>query len=124
MDAELTALAAEFDHASRNVPAETRKVVSKGALNVKNEAKQNVRKSAPIHSSRAEQFINYDVEVDGDTVEAEIGYDKSFRPARLGNLLEFGSPTSAPHRDIGRALDDEEPRFVAAMADIAEGLMK
>jgi hypothetical protein len=31
----------------------------------------------------------------------------------LGNLLEFGGggDHSPPHRDLGRALDAEEPRF-------------
>jgi hypothetical protein len=57
-------------------------------------------------------------------VQAEIGYDKDKRGGALGNLLEYGSAaTNPPHRDIGRALDAEEPRFIAAIEAIGVRLL-
>jgi hypothetical protein len=58
-------------------------------------------------------------------VDAEIGYDKNTKPGRLGNLLEYGGggDHSPPHRDLGRALDAEEPRFTEALAALVEKLL-
>lgn len=105
----------------------TRAVVQKGALNVKNEAKANVQKSAPVHNARAHYAITYDTKIGATTVDAEIGYDKDHptagRSAKLGNLLEYGSRNNPPHRDLGRALDAEEPRFEQALAAMAMRLL-
>jgi hypothetical protein len=51
---------------------------------------------------------------------AIIGPDKGGPQGALGNLLEYGSVKNPPHRDGGRALDVEEPRFEAQLALIAE----
>lgn len=102
---------------------ETRAIVQKGALNVKKDWKANVLKSAPIHNAGAAQFINFDTKIGATTIEAEIGYDKTFRPAKLGNILEYGSEKNPPHRDGGRALDAEEPRFEQALGIMAAKLL-
>lgn len=102
---------------------QTRGVVQKGALNVKKDWKANVLKSAPIHNAGAAQFITYETKIGATTIEAEIGYDKTFRPARLGNILEYGSEKNPPHRDGGRALDAEEPRFEQALGIMAAKLL-
>lgn len=102
---------------------EARAIVQKGALNVKKDWKANVLKSAPIHNAGAAQFINFDTKIGATTIEAEIGYDKTFRPAKLGNILEYGSEHNPPHRDGGRALDAEEPRFEQALGIMAAKLL-
>lgn len=102
---------------------ETRKVVQKGALNVKNEAKANVEKSAPVHNAHAANAITYDTGVGSTSIDAVIGYDKDKRGGSLGNLLEYGKPEQAGHRDLGRALDNEEPRFEQALTLMAKGLL-
>lgn len=103
----------------------TRAIVQKGALNVKNQAKVNVQKTAPIRHAHAHTAINYDTTIKATTIEAEIGYDKDKRPGRLGNLLEFGGrgDHSPPHRDLALALEAEEPRFEAAVSALAEKLL-
>lgn len=98
-------------------------VVAKGALNVKTEAKANVLKSAPVHNGGAHNTITYDApHLVGTRIESEIGYDRGAgRAAALGNLLEYGGggDRSPAHRDLGRALDAEEPRFEQAIATMA-----
>jgi hypothetical protein len=117
----LNDLASDLGEASRSAGEQVRKVVKKGAQNVKEDAKRNVLISAPIHNAHAAEGINYDVAEDG--MSAEIGYDKRRRGARLGNVLEYGSRNNAPHRDLGRALDVEEPRFEQAVSDAAKKLL-
>jgi hypothetical protein len=108
---------------------EAAKVVRKGSLNVKNEARRNVRATAPVHHAHAAETITYDVDTADLTITGVIGYDKEIGasagkkgPGAIGNLLEFGGggDHSPPHRDLARALESEEPRFVQALADAAE----
>lgn len=106
-------LAADMLRAAAGAAVGARAVVAKGALNVKKGAQENVAKSAPVHNAHAGSAISYDLDTSG--LGAEIGYDKDKRGGALGNLLEYGSRKNAPHRDLGRALDDEEKRFEAAM---------
>lgn len=105
--------------------AETARVVAKGALNVKNQAKANVQKSAPVHNAYAQGAITYDTpKLGAGTIRSEIGYDKDKRGGALGNLLEYGSRKNGAHRDLGRALDDEEPRFGDSLLAAMTGLLK
>jgi hypothetical protein len=118
-------LAAAMLAAAAGAVAGTRAVVQKGALNVKNEGRANALASAPRHNARAPYAITYDTKVGKASVEGEIGYDKNKPGGALGNLLEFGGggDHSPPHRDLGRALDAEQPRFEKALADMAEKLL-
>lgn len=118
-------LAAALLRAAAQASVEARGVIQRGALNIKNEAKRNVAASAPSHNANAAGAITYDTHAGGGTLTpgAEIGYDKDRRPGRLGNLLEYGSRNNPPHRDLGRALDSEEPRFIEALSAITERLL-
>lgn len=116
-------LAAALLKAAAAAVGETRAVVQKGALNVKNEARVNVLRSAPTNNAYAHNAITYDTEIGKTTVGAEIGYDKNRRGGALGNILEYGSVNNPPHRDLGRALDAEEPRFEKALGDAVERLL-
>jgi hypothetical protein len=131
--AEYTAaqFARALERAINKTPKATVAVVRKGANNVKRDARVNVQQTAAIHNAHAQNFINWDVEAQGAEVVAEIGYDRDAgkRPGRrtgpggLGNILEFGSANSSPHHDLANALEIEEPRFTAALGDLAEGLI-
>jgi hypothetical protein len=112
--------------AAADAVKETEQVVSKGSLNIKNDARRNVQMTAPVHNAHAQYDINYDIDVHGATVTGDIGYDSGpGKAGNLGNLLEFGGggDHSPPHRDLGRALDDEEPRFEQALADMTDRLL-
>lgn len=118
--------AALLMRAAAKAPREAVDVVRRGAANVKRDARRNVQQTAPVHNAHAYLDINFDVEVHGVTVEAEIGYDQGpGKAGNLGNLLEYGGggDHSPPHRDLGRALDVEAPRFIEAIGDMGERLL-
>lgn len=110
-------LAATFDEAVRELPAETRKVVARGAYNIKRDAQRAV--TGHPHLPHYPQAITYGTEQAGDTVTAEIGPDKTKRQGPLGNVLEYGSPSRAPIPHLGPALQAEQPRFEKALEEAA-----
>lgn len=115
---ETEALAADLAAAPARVAVGIAPVVSKGALNIKQGWRANA--SGNAHAPYYPASITYDLHVQADSVSAEIGPDKNLRQGALGNLLEFGSSKNPPHNDGGRALADEEPRFIEACATVAE----
>ena len=118
MYAEFEALAAELAGAPERLAALVPPVVSKGALNIKNDWRANA--SGNAHAPHYPASITYDMDVRADAVEAEIGPDKDKKQGALGNILEFGTSKNPPHNDGGRALAVEEPRFIAACEAVAE----
>jgi hypothetical protein len=116
---ELDAIGAAVLASLTTVKVEGRAVVSKGALNIKNDWRANAIGSAGAHARLYPNSISYDIEPAGTVVEAAIGPDKGKPQGPLGNLLEFGSAHNAPHNDGGQALDAEEPRFEAAVEAMA-----
>lgn len=108
--------------ASDRAVEEFRKVVSKGALNIKNDVKE--RWSGLAHAPAIPHAISYDTKTTGTTVSAEIGPDKAKRQGALGNFLEYGSVNNAPIPALGPALDAEEPRFAKALEDVAASLLE
>lgn len=116
----------DLDRAGERALKETRGVVSKGALNVKNEWRDNARQTAPRHAPHYPDSITYDLETNREhmAVEAEIGPDKNKTQGALGNLLEYGSRNNPPHNDGGRAMQNEEPRFENAMGDVGERVLQ
>lgn len=105
----------------QRAPAITRKqgraVVSKGSLNIKNEARQNAPGDG--HAKHYPASINYDITETADEIMGEIGPAEGRRQWGLGNLLEYGSSHNPPHPHIEPALDHEEPRFLRALDDLA-----
>lgn len=118
-------LAAALLASGAKAVVETRAIVAKGALNVKNEARNNALTTAPTRHARAPYAITYDTKIQPTTVEAEIGYDKNKPGGALGNLLEFGGGKdhSPPHRDLARALESEEPSFLNQLSLMAGRLL-
>ena len=126
MDTPAT-FAVELLESAAKAVAATRVIVQVGAQHIKTEARNNVLQSAPTHNAHAAYAITYDTGIlrKATTIDAEIGYDKSKPGGALGNLLEYGGggDHSPPHRDLGRALDVEEPKFVDALEKMAKGLL-
>lgn len=97
-----------------------RAVVSRGALNVKNDARKNAPRGP--HTPHYPASINYDVTSGHSStaeIVAEIGPAEGRRQWGLGNLLEYGSSHNPPHPHLEPALDREEPRFIAAATALA-----
>lgn len=114
-------------HLARVVPQarrDTRRVMMRGALNIKRDWRKNARQTAPKHARLYPKSINFDLLTFGpDQLLAEIGPDKGGPQGALGNLLEYGSVKNPPHNDGGRALAAELPRFEAEIDAItARGL--
>lgn len=122
---DVTALARLGDDLARaaaEVQAGARGVVSKGALNIKNDWRQNAVASARSHGRLYPYTINYELTPTPLGTSVVIGPDNprlNRIQASYGTVLEFGSVHNPPHNDGGRALDAEEPRFVAAAETLA-----
>ncbi|MFB7671677.1 hypothetical protein ACFC26_09690 [Kitasatospora purpeofusca] len=120
----LEALAAELARAGPEAEQRGRQVVSRGALNIKRDWQQNARASSGRYAPHYPGTIGYDlVSVPGGGSGAVIGPDKGGTQGPLGAILEYGSAHSPPHNDGGRSLLAEEPRFLAAVEAIVEGLL-
>lgn len=114
-------------HLARAIPRarrDARAVTMRGAVNIKRDWRANARASSGRHAPMYPNSVSFDVNNYGpDIIMAIIGPDKGAPQGALGNLLEYGSVKNPPHRDGGRALDVEAPRFEAQMAIIvARGL--
>lgn len=125
MGAELHGLVevlGDLHQAKADALPEVKKVVSKGALNIKNDIRDAWR--GIRHAPALPRAVTYDVTEHGYSVSAEIGPDKAKRQGALGNLIEFGSVNNAPHPAVYPALDREETRFYSALEDLAEKLLE
>jgi len=97
---------------------EFRKVVKKGALNVKNGMQRDAQNSG--HYKHFSRSISFDMT---EEFAAEIGPDKERVQGALGNILYFGTSKNAPVLDINGPLHREEPRLADAIADVAEDIL-
>lgn len=121
---ELADLAADLRNAGDDVLDEGRKIVQKGALNVKTEARQLI--SGRAHLPHYPSSITYDTAIDhgGGSITAHIGPDKDKSQGPLGTILENGSIHNAPIPHLNPALDNEEPRFERAAGELGERLLR
>jgi hypothetical protein len=117
----LGVLIADLDDATAQALPEVRKVVQRGALQIKTNWAR--RWSGHPHYPSLGAAVSYDSDQTPAAVEAEIGPDKERRQGALGNLIEYGSVNSAPNPGGLPALAAEEPRFAAALEDLAERLV-
>lgn len=97
------------------------RVLSKGALNIKQDAIRRI--SGHAHSPAYPRAIGYDIYHLPGSARARIGPDKQARQGALGNILEFGTANNAPIPHLAPALDAEGPRFENALADVAAQLL-
>jgi hypothetical protein len=115
---ELRALIADLREAPQLVRREARAVISKGALNIKDQMRDEVAKSRHF---RFAHTVSYDLKVAGDTIEAEIGPETG----GVGSLAGFayfggvnGGGGTVP--DPQGALDAEAPNVEKYLAELAE----
>lgn len=113
----LAMLVADLKREAEIAPAESRKVVQKGCLNIKNDWRK--RWTGFPHAPRLPYAISYDTTMTGERVEGEVGPDKDKRQGSLGNLFEYGSVNNAPIPGGAPALQAEQPKFERAMEALA-----
>lgn len=119
MSDDLARLAADLASAPDRVMREVKQVVSKGALNVKQQLIGEAQGSRSFRSIG--RSIGYDLNTTADSVEGEIGPDKS-RNSSAGLLMAYygqsrGGGGTLP--DPLLALQAEEPGFIAALENVA-----
>lgn len=118
---ELREFAAVLDAKAQATARQVRQVVSKGAVNIKNQMQVE---AAGSRWFRIASTISYDMrEVEafgGGVIEAEIGPNRRFRAARLANIAYFGGANGGGGTipDPRGALDAEAPRFEKALSDL------
>lgn len=114
----LIALTKDLERDAAIAPLAAAAVVEKAAVNIKKDARQRVQ-GIP-HAPAYPLSIGYDpVRVGRTAAQTEVGPDKSRRQGALGNILEYGTRKNAPIPHLGPAAELEEPRFAAAMEDLA-----
>lgn len=116
--AEVAEVADMLVHAAGVAPAEARKVVAKGALNIKNDARR--RLAGHPHLRRLPAAITYDSHETPTGGWAEIGPDHDRPQGALGNIPEYGTRKNAPLPYMRPSGEAELPRFERAMGDLAE----
>jgi hypothetical protein len=103
-----------------NADDELRRVVNKGAFNVK--AAWKAAWTGIGHLPHIASSISYDVTGGGGTWKAEIGPDKQRSQGPLGTIIENANGAARNHatHSGNRAGRAEEPRFERAVAEVAE----
>lgn len=117
-------LARDLRKASAHVGRELVPVVKKGAGNVKDGMRNDMRKSR--HFKQVAHSISYDVERTPVSVEAEIGPETGGRVVGdLAHIAYFGGINGGGNtvRDPEWHARDEAPRFEKAIADVVDGLL-
>jgi hypothetical protein len=119
---DFSQLDAFADVLARAVPAilpKVRPVVSKGALNIKNQLRAEAERSP--HFKGLAWTVSYDITDGPDGVEAEIGPEKK-AAGNLGNIAYFGGAHGggASLPDPEGALEAETDRFMAALEMVVD----
>lgn len=118
----VNALAQDLAGVGARIRPTMKATVTKGALNIKNAAKQAILdQTRHAYVKQYPYSITYDIKATGDTVSAEIGPDKDKPQGALGNLLEYGTPNNGgPYPHLNPALDAEEENTVTWLTKAAE----
>ena len=119
---QVDALAANLSGIGARLRPVLRATISKGALNIKNDAKARIlAQSRHLYVKQYPNSITYDLKALGTTVSAEIGPDKNKPQGDLGNILEFGAPGhNAPMPHLIPAFSAEIPNTEVWLAKAAE----
>lgn len=126
---ELMELAADIDSASTALPKYLAKALGVTSKKVKESAQDRVR--GRKHFKQAASAIDYELDGYSGTssgMSSEIGYNKGQPAGNLGNLVEFGAPSSgnslAPGGELQAALTENEGDFVRGVEAAAADAMR
>lgn len=115
--AEVEAYADMLIDSTGVAPAEARKVVAKGALNIKTDARK--RRSGSKHFPKLDRAIDYDTQDTPGGGWAEIGPNHDKPQGNLGHIPEDGALRTAPEPYMRPAAETELPKFEKAMEALA-----
>lgn len=119
---EVKTLAADMRAVDGRLARHLIPTVSKGALNIKNEIRDNLRASGNAGFRYVASTVSYDLTTSESEISAEIGPTK---PAgALANVAFFGtSRGGGTVQEPAHALANEAADFGRALADIAKELI-
>lgn len=120
---QLEALAADLGKVPASVAKDAQRVVSRGALNIKNDWRERATKSAGAHGRHYPLSIGYELRAGLGGPSAEVGPDASKPQGSMGRGFEFGSINQPPHMDFLAATEAEAPRFEKALADVLGNIL-
>lgn len=98
-------------------PAEARKIVARGAFNIKKDARQ--RREGSQYFPALKNAITYDSHVTPAGGWAEIGPDIDKPQGNMGHIPEYGALRTPAEPYMRPAAEAELPRFIEAMEDLA-----
>jgi glycine cleavage system pyridoxal-binding protein P len=114
---ELRQFGADLREAAALAAAEARRAVTKAGVNIKRDARANLRAQGVTLNSSLSWLpvaVSYDIESPGDGVtDVVVGPDQAI--SGLGVGVEFGSSHHAPMPFLHPAFDAEVPRFNEAV---------
>ncbi len=117
----------DLERVQSDGPPKFRKVVAKGARNIKVEWKRRWLPrigGGAMNLPHIVRGIGYDTDETATTFSAEIGVSRTNSQAPLAHFPEYGSIKNAPNPGGLPSLLEEEPRFVRAVADAAVDLLE
>lgn len=118
---ELRTLATDLQRVPDKVQRGVRPVVSKGALNIKQQLAAEMGGST--HFGQIKRAISYDIKIDGGGVAAEIGPRKG-SPGSLANIAYFGGAGGGGTvPDPSGALLAESDKFESALSELLGGVL-
>lgn len=120
-DSDLRVLSRDLTGAAVKALPEVRKVIQRGALNIKRDMQEDA--GGHPHFPHFPSSITYDTKLTPGGIEAEIGPDKSRPQGALGNILYFGTSNNAPVLDIEVGIRAEEPRLDKHLSELSTRLL-
>ncbi len=114
---ELRDLSASLGRASSALIKEAHAVIAKGALNIKNETRENI--SDNDYWRGLKSTVNYEQV----GLWAKVGYDDRGQ-GELAGIYEFGSARRAPHPTLMPTARAEAPKFEKAMGAAAAKVLR
>jgi hypothetical protein len=114
---ELAKLAFDLDRAANVAPADSRAVVAKGALNIKNDARR--RRTGSEYFPKLRAAITYESQATPTGGWADVGPEHGKPQGNMGHIPEYGALKTPPEPYMAPAAAAELPRFEKAMQDLA-----
>lgn len=124
--ADLNKLLSDWDAAHEKLEDETRKVLSKGSLNIKTawKAAWRVRPKTPWLYTTIDYDLGKDLATGNQYGEIGPSPVPGGHSASLGGIIEEGTVNNAPHPGGAPALAAELPRFQDALAAMGQRLLE
>src|SRR5262245_49157094 len=124
----LDELLADFETLPERAAEKFPRVLGQGGLQIKKDWRERWKlitgPRGHSHIPHLLYAVGYDVDEYRDHWRVKVGVAALNRQSFLAEIITYGTLTSAPHDAGQAALDDEDPRFVNAVAQAAQELLE